>query len=266
MNAAAEQLACWLIMGKSERRSRRARRRYSARWRRHFRRLIVNLSFGFLLVGCAGQRPFLVAKNTVEDPIHVLRNVEEPNKRIIAYRQLGSQPEQVAGHEQLAGLLLVDGLEKEASPLARAAAARALKHYPLPEAREALRKATTDSSAMVRAEAATSLATIAGPQAIEVLGQLAKNDSDLDVRLAATKGLAQIKTPECNEYLLDCLLDRDIVVVEAAGAGLRDITGANITANYEAWNQYMASGTIPEGAQRIADTAAGGTILGKILR
>lgn len=267
MNAAAEKFAYWLIVGRSERslRARRTRRRGGTHWRRQFRKLLVNLSFGVLLVGCAGQRPFQLTRNTVEDPVMVLQNSQEPNDRIAAYRKLGTEPQSVAGHHELAGLLLVKGLENEKSPLARAAAARSLKEHDLPEGRQALRQATTDSSAMVRLEAARSLAKIAGPESIELLAQLAKNDSDLDVRLAATQALAAMNSPECNPHLLECLLDRDVAVANAASMGLRANTGADLAADYDAWNQYLASGQIPENAPRVVDNS-GGTILGKILR
>jgi hypothetical protein len=267
MNAAAEKLACWLIMGKSVRspRARRGRRRSGIHWRRHFRRLLVNLSLGFLLVGCASQRPFQFASHHVEDPIQVLRESQEPNERIAAYRQLGTEPESVGSHGELAGLLLVQGLKEESSPLGRAAAARALRSHNAPAATQALRQATNDSAAMVRMEAAHSLGALAGAEAIELLAQLAKNDSDLDVRLAATQALAEMRDPKCNEHLLQCLLDRDIAVADVASSGLRANTGADLAPNYEAWKEYIASGKVPAGAERVSDNS-GGTFFGKILR
>jgi hypothetical protein len=268
MNAAAEKFACWLIMGKRDDspRARRSRRRNGLQLRRHFRRLLVNLSLGFLLVGCAGQRPFQFARHTVDDPVMVLRTSQEPNQRIVAYRQLGSEPQSIAQHQELAGLLLVQGLEKEVSPLARAAAAKSLRHYDLPEARQALRKATTDSSPMVRVEAARSLGALAGSEAVEVLAQMAKSDDDVDVRLAACQTLGDLRDPQCNDHLLECLLDRDVAVTEAACKGLRANTGVDMAANYEAWKSYIASGKVPEDAPRIADNSGGGLIFGKILR
>lgn len=261
MNPATGFWLNWLFISPSERRPRSRRRRHlRPRLRRLFHRLLANLSLGFLLVGCS---TFGGSKIEVTDPYATLRTNDDPNHRLVAYRRMAVAPATDAAGREEAIQLLVNGLETERTPLAREAAAASLGKFVDPRGAEALRKlVATDKSPMVRQAAIRSLAYQGDVDSVDVLGKVATTDKEVDVRLAATEALAKLNVPAGNPHLLKCMKDSEVIVTQAARAGLQKSTAVDLGPSYDAWAAYFANPNDPAArpTSNVADKSDSGLI------
>lgn len=107
----------------------------------------------------------------------------------------------------------------------------------------------------VRSRTATALSQTNSPEAVAFLASVAagggKKDgdevdtTDRDVRSAAVCGLGQMRKPEAVTALARVLKDesgRDVVLAQNAHIGLKELTGKDLPADPEQWNQVIQAG------------------------
>lgn len=136
------------------------------------------------------------------------------------------------------GDLLARRLRDEPDELVRATIAMALKRYPSPETRAALGAALSDAHALVRIEAARSLAGTHDPDAVALLLRTLQDDPHPQVRAAAAGALYNARTRNVLLALIEALDDRDFAVVQNSVDALVRLSGEHLgyaRADWEAW-------------------------------
>jgi HEAT repeat protein len=176
--------------------------------------------------------------------LDILRTSSNPDDRRLAYQHL-SDPELYGDDAGLRGRMVkvfTLALDTEVEgAVVRAAVAQALGRFALPEAQKALDYAMRDSSPLVRAEAARSMAAIRQPGGCESLGTAVLADTDSDVRMAAASGLARFPMRGAVESLIAALADRSVVVVHCARGSLAALTGQRFGDDQTAWRADLNS-------------------------
>ncbi|MBI2481698.1 MAG: HEAT repeat domain-containing protein, partial [Planctomycetia bacterium] len=87
-----------------------------------------------------------------------------------------------------------------------------------------------------------------GPEALDVLARTVSNDSDLDVRLAATTQLAKFQDRQSLEALAVALNDKDPALQHRAVQSLKSVSGRDYGDSVPAWRDYVEgrSPVLPE--------------------
>ena len=166
--------------------------------------------------------------------------------RLDELRALRSRVEDLGEEEQVrVSNQLLEALAREPSPLYRSEVVRTLAVLPTPAAVEGLRRAIEDSDPSVRIAACEAWARRGGDEALRILSQVVGSDTDLDVRLAATRGLANFKSPAAVRALGLALDDPDPALQHRAVQSLKQLTGRDLGDSVPAWRQFVQSGQPP---------------------
>jgi hypothetical protein len=139
---------------------------------------------------------------------------------------------------------LTRNLAQEATPLYRAAVVRTLGRMKVPAATEGLRMAVNDSDPSVRIAACEAWARRGDGEGLAVLSHLVGSDTNLDVRMAATRELAEFDSPSAVRALGLALNDPDPALQHRAVQSLKSVTGEDLGNNIPAWRQYVQNGTV----------------------
>jgi HEAT repeat protein len=132
----------------------------------------------------------------------------------------------------------LDEILSENSPTpVKVAAARCLGQLPALEAVDVLGRALRDSDAAVRAEACQALARIDSPQALTLLAEMLAQESDVDAKLAAVRGLGRYRDPRAVQALRSALDDQDPAVQYVAMQSLKDCTGVDMGNDVRRWRE-----------------------------
>ncbi|MFW6066561.1 MAG: HEAT repeat domain-containing protein, partial [Planctomycetota bacterium] len=128
-------------------------------------------------------------------------------------------------------------LASDTDPRVRSAAVRALgkaddKTY-LPD----VVKALDDPDQQVRRDAAASLCTLTGEEAVAPLCRHAEEDSSADVRAACAAALRHYPRPEVARTLINALDDSAFSVRYRAKRSLVEMTGRDLGYDADAWRQ-----------------------------
>ena len=149
---------------------------------------------------------------------------------------------------------LMRPLADDPSPLYRAQVVRTLASLSTPVASDGLRLALQDEDSQVRIEACRAWTRRGGAEAVSALTHVVRTDTDLDVRLAATRQLAEFRDPTAVSALGLALDDADPALQFRAMQSLKSITGKDFGNNVPAWRQYVQDGTYqPSDVPSIAD-------------
>ncbi len=139
-------------------------------------------------------------------------------------------------------------LGQESDPLLRRALVRGLAKISHPSATTGLETAAQDSAKIVRFAVAQALQERGGQKSLEVLGRMASEDADLDIRLAAARSLTRMNDPAAVQALAVGLHDEDPAVQFRAMQSLKEVTGQDLGDDVLAWRQYMETqATQPDG-------------------
>ncbi len=139
---------------------------------------------------------------------------------------------------------LARALAEDPSPLYRAQVARTLGALPVPAATDALRQAVHDKEPSVRIAACTAWGKRGSEEAVPVLAEVLSKDADLDVRTAATRELANYKTPGVIPALGLALDDPNPALQHRAVLSLKDVTGKDFGNSVPAWRQFVRGGPV----------------------
>ena len=93
------------------------------------------------------------------------------------------------------------------------------------------------------------------PEAARLLGETLASDSDVDVRLAATKALGQIKDPKTVPFLAVALEDPNPALQLRAVESLRGASGKDFGNDVNLWREYVKNPSIEPPEQSLADRA-----------
>lgn len=135
-------------------------------------------------------------------------------------------------------------LQSQQSSLMRSAAVDTLAVLAVPQADQGLAMALKDKESSVRIAGCRAWAQRGGEQAIGRLAEILGSDTDLDVRLAAARGLGRFREPAAYEALGLALDDPDPALQYRAVESLRSSTGRDLGNDLDAWRR-LARGENP---------------------
>jgi len=219
--------------------------------RRRFRavgQFLLPLALG-LVGGCSDFRwnmPEFRNPFTAKVDAYESQYTTTPADRIQQLEELTDNPNQIPS-EQLAQLAqqLNDTVTNDPDKLVRRAAVRLLAELPDEFAAAGLRQAVQDKDPTVRQLAIEGWSKRNSEEAISVVTEALRGDDHLDVQLAATKGLANFRSPEVIQSLSAALQDRDPAVQYRAAQSLARVTGQNLGTDVTAWQRYLAESAGP---------------------
>ena len=145
---------------------------------------------------------------------------------------------------------LITALQNDLSPVYRGQVVRTLSLLTNPVASEGLQLALQDEDPDVRVEACKAWSRRGGPDAVPTLSRVVSTDTNLDVRVAATRELGNFKGPVAVSALGVALDDADPALQYRAVQSLKSVTDKDFGNNVPAWRQYVHEGTVPPGAER----------------
>lgn len=115
----------------------------------------------------------------------------------------------------------------------------------------------------LRSRSAAALAQTNHPDAVAFLSNVAAGGAettDRDVRSAAVRGLGQMRSPEAVTALARVLKEeagRDVVLAQNAHDGLKSLTGQDLPADPDQWNQVIQAGVEVQPEQNLVQRAVG---------
>jgi hypothetical protein len=141
---------------------------------------------------------------------------------------------------------LARALADDPAPQYRAHAVRTLGELPVPAASEALRAAVADREPRVRVAACAAWGQRGTDEAVQILADVLRQDADLDVRIAAVRGLENYRTPDVLPALGVALDDSDPALQHRAMRSLEVVTGKDFGNSVPAWQQYVRTGQVQD--------------------
>ena len=138
---------------------------------------------------------------------------------------------------------LADIVYREPILLLRLHAVELLGKIPTSEAARSLQIASKDPESQIRTAAAKSLGLLPAEYAIPALQEIIGSDTNVDVRLAATKALGRFSDSAAFTGLSIALTDTNPAIQYAATESLNEITGEKIGADVAAWQSYLSAKT-----------------------
>jgi len=229
------------------------------------RRAIVRSGLLVLLLlagGCA-QSPFGLAhwRNPLRgDRLEPDRRLAQlPADEVRQLRELGSRAEQLPASEQESiAARLTTRLGTAADPLVRREIVQLLGQLRVPVATEALLGAGNDPDPRVRIAACAAWQRRGGDEAIAALSGLLANDTDTDVRLAATRALGSFRTPAAHRALAVAVSDSSPALQYRGVQALRASSGRDFGNDLQAWQQFAkGESPQPERELSVADRVLG---------
>jgi HEAT repeats len=169
-----------------------------------------------------------------------------PKMRVDAVAEFGMRstgvdsPEQREITDQLARQIQI-----EPDPLVRQSVVRAISEFRTPMAQQVLEAGLADQDEMVRVACCEELGSRGENNSVASLANALRTDKDLDVRLAATEALGNIKTPEAIQALTAALDDRDPALQYVGVQSMKSITGKDYGPDVQSWRQVAAGQTPP---------------------
>jgi len=164
----------------------------------------------------------------------------DPDRRREAALALGHKRFRGEQAEQVRELLTTL-LRSDLEPLVRSAAAVSLGRLGGEPAVAALSEGLSDASGMVRADVCRGLGTTGAAAAVGPLTRTLAEDTSVDVRCAAARGLGNSQEPEARRALVAALDAERAAVRTAAWQALRRSTGAKkLPPERAAWEKWLA--------------------------
>lgn len=138
-----------------------------------------------------------------------------------------------------------------------------LGRLPCPAAVDALANAAQDRNSDVRLAAVKAFQALPADKAIPNLQRMVGSDTDVDVRLAATRALGDFSGRQSVAAIALALNDTDPALQLRAAESLQAVTGEAFGRNVKAWQDYVANlpTTNLGGSQSEERIAAGGVTL-----
>ncbi len=209
----------------------------------HIRSWISTSILGALAVLCSGcadmPRPPWMASKPEESDVQIsgIRDASEEIDRLEALASTAGKKD--AAEQEAITLQLAQQLAAESDPIIRAAQLRALAAYPTSSASLMLKQGLQDTDKDVRVVCCEMWGKRAGPEAAKILSEVIASDTDIDVRLAAARGLGQLEDQAAVKGLALALDDPDPAMQRRAVVSLQNVTGRDYGGDIAAWRQFM---------------------------
>ncbi len=169
-----------------------------------------------------------------------------PAQRMSELRDLGSRAKRLSPAEQEQQAAdLSRRLQNEADPLLRARIVETLGAFKARSAVDGLRLALTDGDRHVRIAAVKAWERRATRESVNVLAETLASDTDVDVRLAATRALGSFQDRSAVRALGVALDDSDPALQYRAIESLRAASGRDYGNDLQSWRQFAAGGNPP---------------------
>ena len=208
------------------------------------------------------------------DPLEVIAKSEDADDRAKALRSL-REPLQNGGDQRdqaVVVTVLTTAAMSDRQVVCRMAAIAALRNFKDPLAVRGLEDAyyragsfNAETATILRCQALEALGGTGQPGAVELLVKVVKEppvegatedkQAKTDERIAAARALGRYKQYAATEALAGVLrTDQDVALRDRATESLRDITGKNLPADYQAWADFLNK---PEGRDAVVKEKTG---------
>lgn len=158
-------------------------------------------------------------------------------------RSLADDAEDMSAIEQeRACQELAANLQPQSPVILRLESIRALGRFSVPAAGNLLSSASIDTDPQVRATVCTAWGNRGGSEAVDALHRVLTDETDIDVRLAATRALGKFRSRTAFDALTLALNDKDPAMQVRAMDSLKSVTGEDFGYSVAAWQQYVSGG------------------------
>jgi hypothetical protein len=168
-------------------------------------------------------------------------------------RQLAKDlPSADAARQEQATLDLAQAIRNERDPILRAQMLRTISVCSTSGASRMILAGMNDSDAMVRVAACEALGRRGGPDSVTALAKTLGSDTDVDVRIAAAKGLGDTRDQAAVKHLSVALEDPNPALQLRGVRSLEKVTGKDFGDDVNAWRTFVKGGTPEIREQSIA--------------
>ena len=220
---------------------------------RRYRRPVSVLTALVLLAfnGCASSKNTMLgdtwAKMTGKNKVSLGPNVQTPTERMEKMRELAKKASTMSPTEQEAeAVALAKVIQKEDDPLIRAQIVRTVGAFDCPTATALMAASAKDSDRDVRVACCQAWAQRKGPEAMQMLSGMLSSDADVDVRLAAVRGLGELADPSTVVALATALEDPNPAMQYRAVQSLKQATGKDFGDDVKVWRDFARGAEPPE--------------------
>ncbi|MFT5300212.1 MAG: hypothetical protein ACI87E_000223 [Mariniblastus sp.] len=147
--------------------------------------------------------------------------------------------------QQRVALDLAEVLHRDQILMLRLYSVRMLGKLNCPAAVEALVDASQDHTSDIRIESIKAIENLTADIAIPHLQKMIGSDTDIDVRLAATRALGSFSGRKAIAAISLALDDRDPALQLRAAESLQNVTGEQLGPDIAAWQQFVKN-TVPD--------------------
>ena len=190
--------------------------------------------------GCADMpRPPWASKKPDEEDIQI-SGVRNPSLELEELKDLAKDAKKKDATEQEAiSQQLAQRLAAESDPVIRIALIRTLAAYPTSTATVMLKQGLRDADKDVRVVCCEVVGERRDPESGRLLAEVIASDTDIDVRLAAARGLGELEDKSAVDGLALALDDPDPAMRRRAITSLQNVTGREYGGDITAWRQYV---------------------------
>ena len=192
-------------------------------------------------IGCQSAAPsFIKDLFAVDDTSYKAQYGQTPTQRVEELRALAVNAGSLSPQQQgFAAEKLGAEVETEGDPMIRRELVATLGAFAGQQSVPALHAAMTDPEAVVRAAGCEAWAQRTTEESYAVLAHTMSTDSNAEVRQAATKALANFKSPDAMRTLASALDDKDPATQLLAMRSLESATGQNLGNSVTKWREFV---------------------------
>jgi hypothetical protein len=174
----------------------------------------------------------------IPTPRQRMEEMKETVKKVEKKELTPEQQETYAVH-------LAQVIRDEDDPLIRQQILRTLAVFPGTTSSDVLTAGIKDNDRDVRVTCCEAWGKRKGPEATQILSGAATSDTDIDVRLAALRGLGEVGDVSVVPTLGTALENSDPAVQHRAVESLKKVTGKKLGDDVDAWREYVQTGQPP---------------------
>jgi HEAT repeat protein len=208
---------------------------------RHRRLLIAIVAAG--VVGCADRTPRAFYWPWAKAPDETVQTGPTPKQQIAELRALAKSADVMPAEEhERTALMLAERLAGEQDSILRCEILRTMGTLRSPTAAAMLRAGLEDKDLDVKTTVCEIWGERGDEEAVQVLSDTLTQSTNLDVRLAAARGLGKVKNQAAVEPLGQALDDPDPALQRRAVESLREVTQRDFGNDIVAWRTFVQGG------------------------
>jgi HEAT repeat protein len=190
--------------------------------------------------GCSNGSWFFKKK---PDPVLANLSIESPQQRVEKLQEMANTARagDAATQEKISAEL-AQAIQTEEDALIRSETLRVLSYCKTPTAAAVLTAAMRDADRDVRITCCDAWAERKGEDAARNLTDMLNNDKNVDVRLAAARGLGKLGDPAAATALAAALEEGDPAMQYRAVQSLKSVSGRDFGNDANAWREFANGG------------------------